>query len=130
MMISDNPGRMDAPKPKADSVTAPLKIRFASAPSVAELQLEWLGGAEKIQTTLAEKIADLVEVITLIGSFYTYRGRCKECGWQTFQFDQTQAEDLVKTHAFTHWRVLVEQALGQAQQAAASAESSHPAAAR
>ena len=82
--------------------------------SVAELQLEMLGGKDKIKQQVEEMTADLAEVIELKGSAYTHRGRCKKCGWQSMQLNAGDAQKMVKTHALGHWNELMAQKLGLA----------------
>lgn len=85
-----------------------------SSDSVEELEKKMLGGSEKIKQAVEGQAEQLVEIITLKGSSFTHRGRCKKCGWQSFQMDEGAAKDMVKQHALSHWRELMAEKLGQA----------------
>jgi hypothetical protein len=45
-----------------------------------------------------------VEDLRGSGSNFPYRGVCAKCGWQTHQFAFGDAQQLVFTHAQSHWR--------------------------
>ena len=47
-----------------------------------------------------------VEDLATTASNYPWRGVCKKCGWQTYQFTKDAALQLVRSHAQTHWRDL------------------------
>jgi hypothetical protein len=51
-----------------------------------------------------------VDPLTNTSSFFTHRGHCEKCGWQTMQHSEKAAHDLVLQHAWQHWRDVTTQA--------------------
>jgi hypothetical protein len=56
---------------------------------------------------LIEKNFVSVENLAGTGSFYPFRGVCKQCGWQTHQLNRDDAFALTRTHAMKHWQEAV-----------------------
>jgi predicted nucleic acid-binding Zn-ribbon protein len=87
----------------------PLWIRLWSGQTVRDLEEDMAGGKQAIEDAVSSKVDAQVETIQLVGSGpFTYRGRCKICGWQSFQMSQTEASDMVKAHVPKHWRMLMQ----------------------
>jgi hypothetical protein len=100
MLEKDKDKDKEKDKQTDDDIKQPMG---SGSKSVQELLKKMVGGEKAVEKMCESKAGEQVEKIKLIGSHYRTRGRCKRCGWQTFQFDDGQVEPLVKTHALVHW---------------------------
>jgi hypothetical protein len=117
------PGKPGEPKKEHEEAGSPPEELTAADEedplgAVATARAERLlqaKAAKKVVEKIQAMTEEMAEEIELTGSIYSYRGRCKHCGWQTFQMDQEDAHDLVKRHAAQHWHeaMLQQQAPGE-----------------
>lgn len=62
----------------------------------------------KVEPSISERITKFCESLVKIepqgpGSKYSHRGVCVKCGWQSFQYTEVDAHDVVFNHAAKHW---------------------------
>lgn len=62
-----------------------------------------------VQLTREQRIGKLLKerflrVTAMTDAFFSHRGHCEKCGWQTLQHSEAAAHDLVSNHIWQHWR--------------------------
>lgn len=61
-----------------------------------------------VQEPLADRIEKFAQSLVIAekqppASRFSHRGVCARCGWQSYQYDEQTARDVVAQHAIKHW---------------------------